>query len=310
MKVAVMGATGVLGRAAIPALLAAGHVVRAAARDEAKANLLRRLGAEPVSAELFDAPGLRTLIAGADAVVNLATRIPALATMWRAAAWRQNDRIRGEGARLLVDAALDGGVRVVVQESVTFVYRDRGDEWIDEASPLASGAARLNSAFIAEREAARFAGPDRRGVVLRFSTLYGPDAPGTIDIARLVRRRLFPIAGDGRQYYSSIHAEDAGAAIAASLGATSGVYNVGDDEPLRMAVYVRGIADALGASRPRHLPAALVRLLGAEFLLLRSQRVSNARLRALGWRPRYPNATEGWRAIAERWRVREGVAAA
>jgi nucleoside-diphosphate-sugar epimerase len=310
VKVAVIGATGVLGRAALPALIAAGHAVRAAVRDESLASALRRADVEPVRADLFDPAALRELVAGAEAVVNLTTRIPALAAMWRAAAWRENDRIRGEGARLLVDAALAADARVYVQESITFLYPDRGEEWIDESTPIGTVSPRLRSALVAEAEAARFAGASRRSLVLRFAALYGPDAPGTREIAGLVRRRLFPITGDGRQFVSSIHAADAGAAVAAILDAPGGTYNVGDDEPLRMAEYVRGIAAALGAPAPFHVPAALARLLGAEGLLLTSQRISNRRLRSTGWSPRYRSAIDGWRAIAERLRERPAGRAA
>ena len=102
----VTGATGVLGRATIPHLLASGHVVQALSRSAANDAVIRALGAEPVRGDLFDPESLTRALAGADAVLHLATRIPPSSKMWRRSAWVENDRIRAEGAKNLVDGAL------------------------------------------------------------------------------------------------------------------------------------------------------------------------------------------------------------
>jgi len=132
MKVFVAGATGVVGTQTVALLLAAGHQVTGLARSAQKADLLARQGARAVQASLFDPDALARAAAGHDAVVNLATHIPAGAAAVRARAWREDDRIRTEGSRVLVDAALQHRVARLVQEAVTFVYPDRGDEWITE----------------------------------------------------------------------------------------------------------------------------------------------------------------------------------
>ena len=105
----VTGATGVLGRATIPQLLASGYTVRALSRGEANDAAIRALGAEPVRADLFDPDSLRAAVAGADAVLHLATRIPPSSDMRHRSAWVENDRIRAEGTKNLVDAAIEAG---------------------------------------------------------------------------------------------------------------------------------------------------------------------------------------------------------
>src|SRR5829696_7356516 len=127
IAVFVTGATGVLGRATVPQLLASGYTVRALSRGEANDATIRALGAEPVRADLFDPDSLSRAVADSDAVLHLATRIPPSSEMRRRSAWVENDRIRAEGTKNLVNAALEGGTRV-------FVYPDSGDAWIDAAS--------------------------------------------------------------------------------------------------------------------------------------------------------------------------------
>src|SRR5204862_3118970 len=86
-----------------------GHEVRALARDAERAAQVRHLGAEPVVADLFDEAAMRQAVAGSEAVLHLATRIPPIARMRRRGAWRDNDRLRTQGAAVLVNAALAGG---------------------------------------------------------------------------------------------------------------------------------------------------------------------------------------------------------
>src|SRR5262245_49334373 len=136
MKVFVAGATGVLGRAAIPRLVAAGHEVRGAARTPEKAEQLRAQGAEPVTVDLFDSASVRAAVDGCQGVVHMATSIPVLTKGWKNGAWEMNDRLRREGTKVVADACRDAGVEVLVKETVCFFYEDGGDEWIDEDWPI------------------------------------------------------------------------------------------------------------------------------------------------------------------------------
>jgi nucleoside-diphosphate-sugar epimerase len=301
MRVFVAGATGTLGRPTVRALVAAGHTVRGVARRPENVAVLRALGAEPaLVADFFDAAEMERAVAGSEAVLHLATHIPPIRRMRQRRAWRDNDRLRSQGSSILVNAALAAGTRVYVQESVTFLYQDLGDTWLYETAPI-DAAWPLASVRDAERETARFGVRGGQGIVLRLGLFYGPDAPSTRDVAKLARWRLVPIVGDGSQYVSSIHVEDAAAAVAASLGVQGGIYNVVDDEPLVQRDYLGTMAAAFGFKPPRSISRRLATLLlgpGTD-ALSRSQRVSNTMFKAVApWTPKYPSVRQGWPAVA------------
>src|SRR5918998_2606463 len=181
----VSGATGVLGRAAIPQLRAAGHTVRALSRGEANDAAISGLGAEPVRGDLFDPDSLRQAVAGADAIFHLATRIPPSSELRRRSAWTENDRIRAEGTKNLVDAALTTGTGVFVYPSFAFVYPDSGEAWIDAVSTPVAPTDILLSTIAAEREVARFAESGGRGNSLRPGGLFGGDLAPTPEAPQL-----------------------------------------------------------------------------------------------------------------------------
>ena len=175
-KIFLTGATGVIGRRAIPMLTSGGSQVTAAVRSPDGAALVERHHARPVLLDLFDPVAVRRAVDGHDVVVNLATHMPASSwKMFLPGAWRENDRIRRDASRLLVDAAIAGGATRFVQESFALAYPDRGDEWVDESTPLQP--VRYNRTLLdAERAAERFGSHRGGAVVLRFAALYGPDA--------------------------------------------------------------------------------------------------------------------------------------
>src|SRR5262249_50329240 len=193
---------------------------------------------------------------------------------------RENDRLRSDASALLVDAALAAQARVYVQESITFPYADAGKEWVDEDARLQPTSILL-SALDAERETQRFTASGRRGISLRFAGFYAPYAPSTRDSVRLARHRLFPIFGTGDSFFSSIHVDDAAAAVVAALDTPAGTYNVTDDQPVRFREYAEALADAFGFGRPVRFPATLARLAMGPLaeVFLRSQRVSNRRFK-------------------------------
>jgi nucleoside-diphosphate-sugar epimerase len=311
MKVFVAGATGVIGQPTVKALVDAGHEVRGTARGEEKSALLRSIGAEPVSVDLFDPDAVKRAVAGSEAVLHFATKIPPIMRMRWKGAWKENDRLRTEAARVLVDGAIAAGAGVYVQESISFVYADGGERWLTEESPVAPSWVALESTLDAERETERFSASGGPGVALRYAVFYAPYAQSTVDTVRMARRRLLPIPGDGSNFFSSIHVDDGAAAAVAALGAPAGVYNVTDDEPLRMRDYARAITDAFGFKPPRRVPKWLYRLVGGGPVryILSSQRVSNERFKkATGWSPKYPSAREGWQQIAAELRAGEAYA--
>ena len=301
-KVFVAGATGVLGKRAVKELVAAGHDVTAVARTAEKAERLRSAGARPVTVDLFDAEAVKAAVAGHDVVVNLATHIPALSQAAVPGAWKENDRIRTDAARNLVDAAIAGGATKYVQESITFTYPDMGDEWIDEKVAVADNPF-TRAPLAAEANAARFtdAGGGRQGVVLRFGFFYAPDATHTIDSVKLARRGLAPTVGTGASFISSVSADDAARAVAAAVErAEAGVYNVVDDEPMTRDEYGAAMGAALGRTkRPRLLPSWPLKAGGVKVTsIMRSQRVSNAKFKATtGWTPADRSVREGFARV-------------
>ncbi len=298
MKIFVAGGTGVLGRATLKALAEAGHQVRATARTDEKAELVRSLGAEPVRVDLFDPEEVRKAVKGCEAVLRLTTRIPPVGKMRSKAAWQETNLLRTEGARILVDAAIAESAQVYVHESITFVYADGGTQWLTEDSPTDDGGSEvLRSALEGEKEAARFSGAGGRGIVLRFGGFYGPESSQTVDMISMMKRRLLVQPGPGDHYVSSIYVPDAGSAVAASLKLPAGTYNVVDENPFPFEDYLRTLADTLHVPKPFRFPGALVRATfgGVWSYLSRSHRVSNARFKkASGWKPAVPSVAEGW----------------
>jgi nucleoside-diphosphate-sugar epimerase len=299
MRVFVTGASGVIGSRVVPALLAAGHEVTAAVRSVGRGADLQRQGAIIRPVNLFAPTDVRAAVAGHQVVLNLATHIPSSFALFVPGGWRENDRIRRVASANLVDAALESGVQRFVQESFAPIYLDQGDDWVDESSPVKP--VRYNRTVLdAEAAAQRFTSSGGVGVVLRFASFYGPDSDQLAAMIAFVRRGWMPLPGPARSYFASVSHDDAAAAVVAALELPPGIYNVGDDEPLRHREYADALAGALGV-RPPHLPPAWAALLAGSVgrLYARSVRLSNRRLRVeSGWFPRYRSAREGLAAVA------------
>jgi nucleoside-diphosphate-sugar epimerase len=294
MKVFITGATGVIGRRAVPLLVAAGHAVTAVERSCVGAAHIAHVGAQPIELDLFDARAVRAAVAGHEAVINLATHMPrSTGRMLLPWAWRENDRIRREGSAALVDAAIDAEVSRFIQESFAPVYEDGGEGWIDEIAPVRP-APYNHTVLDAERSAARFAAYGGTGIVLRFAAFYGADQ-SLRDVVKVVRSGWSPLPGSPNAYWSSVAHVDAAAATVAVLDAPSGLYNICDDDPLTRREWAAVVAAAIGAPPPKPMPHLIATLGGktAE-LLSRSQRLSNGKLKsATGWQPKWPSAREG-----------------
>jgi nucleoside-diphosphate-sugar epimerase len=301
MKVFLTGATGAFGPAAVRGLLERGHEVRAVARSDDKAAALRALGAEPVGVDLFDADAVRRAVAGAQVVAHLATNVPLMRDMSKPRAWQTHNRLRAEATRLLVDASRATGVSRLVKESVVFVYPDGGDRWIGEETPPAGDVALLEPTLEGERTALSFAEGGRTAVVLRFAGFYGPTARYVDEALQVARWRMALAAGSPTGYLPAIHTDDVASAVVAAIDAPTGIYNVGDDEPLTKREYVDAFASAFGLRRLHIIPKWVARLASgpSSVVVTRSWRISNRKLReATGWAPRYRNAREGWAAVA------------
>jgi nucleoside-diphosphate-sugar epimerase len=290
----------VLGRVSVAQLLDSGHTVRALARNDERAAVVAAVGAEPFVGNLYDVDDMKRAIAGIDAVMHLATRIPPFTRGWRASTWAENTKLRETGTRVLVDAALANGVGRFVAESISFIYRDGGSSWLDEHSPVEASIAAMRPVIALEHEVERFTAEGGAGIALRFGAFYGADARSTDELLGLAKWKLAPALGAPDGYFSSIGTDDAGRAVAASVRAPAGVYNVVDDVPLTRREYADAFAAAFGLGTLRILPTWMLKLGGAAAeAMMRSQRVSHAAFTGVtDWAPEHPSAVEGWKAVA------------
>ena len=284
MQIFVAGATGVLGLAAVRRLVAGGHSVTGLSRGPGKRAALEALGARGAELDLFDPAAVRAALRGHDVVVNLATHIPVGAAALRGSAWRENDRIRTEGSRILAEASADCGILRFVQEAVTFVYADGGEDWIGEDFPLAPAKATASS-LIAADQAMGFADEYRFAVVLRFAAVYGDDPITRWQLARAAQGKAV-VLGEPDGYISPLSVQDAAGAVLAAMSAPSGIYNVAG-LPVRRSEW----AEALGRWADTGEPAKFLtglpkRIAGSKAEpLARSHRISSdAFYTATGWR--------------------------
>ena len=292
MKIFVTGATGAIGRHAVQALVEGGHAVTAMARSPEKAAILDAQGATPVSVSIFDKARLVQAVAGHDVIVNLATALPASSDFQQISAWAENIRIRTEGSATIVDAALEAGVPKLIQESVSMIYQDHGDQWIDESWPT-DDFPMAQSNLAAEASANRFTKSGGSGVILRLGWFYGPGAKHSEEFLELARKwGICVMMGGAKTYGSSINVLDGGRAVAAALSVASGIYNIVDDKPLTKREFADAIASAAGRKHYVRAPGRIAELLGdSTTSLTRSLRVSNAKFKAAtGWSPRFASA--------------------
>ena len=142
MRVAVVGASGVIGRHLVPRLIERGHQVIAVVRDAGRAQALAAAGAELRVADILDAASLAPAVAGCDAAVHVATAVPRpdRPPPDPRQAWVMHDRIRREGTANLLAACAASGVNRYLQQSVAWLHRSEGDAWVDESSPIEPGA--------------------------------------------------------------------------------------------------------------------------------------------------------------------------
>jgi nucleoside-diphosphate-sugar epimerase len=300
LRIFLAGATGAVGRHLVPMLVERGHHVTGTTRSRTKE--LRALGAEPVVVDPLDARAVRDAVAAArpDVVVHQLTALAGLGLGRNFdKAFALTNRLRTEGTDHLIAAARAAGARRLVWQSYAgWPYAREGGPLKSEDDPLDPAPpadARETLAAIRHLEAAVTNADDMEGYVLRYGGFYGPgtsiDADG--DHAELVRKRRFPIGGDGSGMWSFVHIIDAAAATVAAIEGRGrpGVYNVVDDAPAPISEWLPALAAQLGAPPPRRLPAWLVRVAaGAQSLsmMTRTRGASNAKAgRELGWHPEH-----------------------
>jgi 2-alkyl-3-oxoalkanoate reductase len=300
MRVFVAGASGAIGTRLVPQLIERGHEVVGTSRSAGKAERVRALGAKPIVLDLLDPHAVRRAVleAEADAIVHQAT---ALADVRFSKdldrTFAQTNRLRREGTDALLAAAREAGVdRFVAQSFASMRYERTGGPVKSEDDPLdpspVEGMRETAAAMTYLDEAVTAAG----GIALRYGSFYGAGNDGWV---MPVRKRQFPIVGDGGGVSSFIHLDDAAAATVLALEQDGpAIYNVVDDEPAPVREWLPVLAEALGAKPPRHFPVWLARLFAGDpgvMMGTEARGASNAKAkRELGWAPRYPSWRHGF----------------
>jgi nucleoside-diphosphate-sugar epimerase len=309
MKVFVAGATGALGQRLVPQLVARGHEVIGMTQTPAKQDLLRVLGARPVVADALDADAVAHAVAEAepDVIVHQLTALKGIDFRHIDRSFALTNRLRTEGTDHLLAAGRAIGVQRVVAQSYAGWPFARTDGAVkseeDALDPDPPDALRATLDAIRHVERAVTAIDWGEGVVLRYGGFYGPGTNLSSDpraeMAEVVRKRKFPLVGDGAGIWSFIHIDDAAAATVAAVehGAT-GIYQVVDDEPAPVRDWLPTLAKTLGAKPPRHLPRWLGRLAAGEAVTVMMTEVrgaSNAKAkRELDWQPLYASWRTGF----------------
>ena len=309
MRVFVAGATGAIGKQLVPRLVAAGHEVHGMTRSESKQAMLDELGAVPVVADALDPDQVAEAVgkANPEVIVHQLTAIGALDMRHFDRDFALTNRLRTEGTDYLLSAGRAVGVRRFLAQSAVYGFYERtGGAVKSEEDPLDSSSPReMREATAAVRhlEEAVLGAQWTEGIVLRYGAFYGPGtslAPGGEQF-ELVRKRKFPLVGNGAGVWSFIHIADAAEATVAAVDhGRPGIYNVVDDDPAPVAEWLPALAQELGTKKPMRVPRFVGRLFAGEtgaVFMTEIRGASNAKAkRDLGWQPRHASWRQGFAA--------------
>ena len=297
-----------IGRPLVKQLREAGHEVVGTTRHEARAEAIRRLGAEPLVVDARDTDALRGAVIEArpEVVINQLTNLPQKLDYKRAEqTFGPTTELRGRSGPALAGAAAEAGARRLISQSVCFFYASTGKPEHTEDDPLIELPPELPAAqgaiALEALERSTVETPGIEGVVLRYGFFYGPGSAYASDgaWAEDARRRRLPIVGKGTGIFSFIHMDDATSATVAALDRGLGIYNVCDDDPARMSEWLPAYAEALGAKKPRRVPVWLASWIAGRQAAAMSTSLEGASnekaKRELGWQPRYPSWRQGFR---------------
>ncbi|MGH2709625.1 MAG: NAD-dependent epimerase/dehydratase family protein [Actinomycetota bacterium] len=312
MRVFVAGATGAIGKTLVPRLVEAGHEVHGMTRSESKQGTVAELGAVPVVADALDPDQVAEAVGKAkpDVIVHQLTALAGKGLRGLKHRVAMTNRLRTEGTDNLLSAGRAVGVRRFVAQSNYALYARTGGPVKSEEDPVdpsPPGKLREGLAAIRHLEQAVLDARWTEGIVLRYGGFYGPGTnmtPGG-DLFEMIRKRRFPMIGDGGAVWSFIQIADAvEATVAAVEHGTRGVYNIVDDDPAPVSEWLPALARTLGAKKPLRVPRFVVRLFAGEagvVMMTEARGASNAKAkRELDWRPAYPSWREGFVTAPQR----------
>lgn len=308
MKVLIVGAAGAAGKRLIPQLLASGHEVIAATRTSAKADSLRAGGAQPVILDLLDRAAVLNAVTSAqpDVLVHQGTSLAKVRSLKHFDdEFEMTNRLRVTGTEYLLEAARAAGTQRFIAQSYTGWPNERsGGRVKTETDPFDANSPqsmRRSLAAIQRLEELVLGAASLTGIVLRYGNFYGPGTSVAPDgeIVEAVRQRKLPIIGTGAGIWSWIHIDDvARATLLAIEGAPAGTYNIVDDDPAEVSVWLPYLAQAIGAKPPRRVPEWLGRLAAGDALVSMMTKIrgsSNAKAkRVLNWQLLYASWRDGF----------------
>jgi nucleoside-diphosphate-sugar epimerase len=304
MHILIAGATGAAGRALIPLLIANGHTVTGTTRSESKTAELRKLGAGAQLMDGLDAASVKAAIDATqpDVIVHQMTALTGIDMKNIDKAFHLTNRLRTEGTEHLLAAAK--GRPLVAQSFAGWPYARTGGAIKTEADPLdptpPKGIRETHAAIRRLEGLVTQAG----GIVLRYGGFYGPGSGMTAggEQVQMIRKRQFPLVGNGEGIWSFLHTDDIATATLAAIehGRPGEIYNIVDDEPAPTKEWLPYLAQQVGAKPPRKVPAWLAKIVAspaAVAMMTESRGASNAKAKAeLGWTPRHPSWREGFAA--------------
>jgi nucleoside-diphosphate-sugar epimerase len=302
MRVFVAGGTGIVGRRLVAQLVARGHQVTATSTDPGKLGVLEQLGAVAVVMDGLDAASVGEAVAAArpDAIAHEMTAISSKSDLKHMDRWfATTNRLRIEGTDHLLAAAAASGAENFVAQSYAGWNGIRQGGWVKtEEDPLDLWEGTVAHPVMAAVDHLENVVVQAGGAALRYGWLYGP---GAMDgLIGPVRKRQFPVIGDGAGYTSWVHLYDAAeATVLAIEQQAQGTFNIVDDEPAPANEWLPYLAECAGAKPPMRVPTWLARPLAgvaAVGLMTQGRGFSNVKAkRELGWELRYPSWRLGFK---------------
>ncbi len=310
MKIFIAGATGVLGRRVIAGLISSNHRVVGLSRSDQNDLILNQLGAEPYRGDLFDKDKLISIVSDSEAVLHLATSIPSKLPIIRAD-WEANDRIRTEGTKNLIEAAVQNKCKLYIQESITALYGNQEGKLVDENSKISASIPQPAESAVVMEQLINRAINDHNlpAILLRFGTFYSYDSGLTASTFSAIQKGAYNIIGNGNVYWNLINVDDASDAVVQAVnnsGNNKGkTFNICDDMPVLYKDVILFIAKKLKARKPGTVSVEEAKqVLGSGMIeyMLTSYRCSNKRAKKeLGWQPVYADYKAGYTHELNNW---------
>jgi 2-alkyl-3-oxoalkanoate reductase len=320
VRIFVAGATGAVGRPLVSKLVACGHSVFGLTRTVAKADLLAKMGAQPVVADGLDPLAINAAIEAAkpEIVIHEMTDLSGQTDLRRFdRVFANSNKLRTQGLDIMLSAAREAGVRRFIAQSFCgWPYAADGSAIKIETDPLDPKPpmklrTTLDAIKYLEQCVTRSVDPE--GVVLRYGAFYGPGT-GALENGMLkqISNRRVPLIGDGGGWWSFVHVDDAAEATVKAIDCAKpgNIYNIVDDHPAQVREWLPALAEMVGAKTPFHVPAWITRFIGGEHLVLMMTRVrggSNAKAKTeLGWQPGRPSWRRGFADALEQMQSADG----